>query len=162
MVTKSVFHLRSQNNHIFLPKVFPPRPMSASLYIVIEGIDPGFDTFVNGRALAQYEDDLDRLAAELKARPLLDFFSADANSMALLEEEGYKLPHAAESLPPPQWYSAEDGLNTISTLIEYLELNPTFLGEDNVAIRKELEEYITVLEKATAKNLRWHLAVSWR
>jgi hypothetical protein len=136
--------------------------MSASIYIVIEGIDPGFDTFVNGRVLAQYEDDLDRLAGELRTRPLLDFFSADANSMALLEEEGYKLPHAAESLPPTQWYVAEEGLNTISALLEYLDLHPAFLGADTQAARKEMEEYITVLEKAAAKNLKWHLAVSWR
>jgi hypothetical protein len=136
--------------------------MSATLYIVIEGIDPGFDTFVNGRVLAQYEDELDRLAAELNTRPLLDFFSADANSMALLEEEGYKLPHTADALPPTQWYSAEEGLHTISTLLEYLEARPAFLGADNQTACKELEEYITVLEKAAAKNLRWHLAVSWR
>ncbi len=136
--------------------------MSASLYIVIEGIDPGFDTFVNGRTLAQYEDELDRLAADLNARPLLDFFSADANSMALLEEEGYKLAHTADALPPPQWYPAEEGLNTISTLLEHLETNPAFLGPDNAAACRELEQYITVLEKASAKNLRWHLAVSWR
>jgi hypothetical protein len=140
----------------------PLGQMSASIYIVIEGTDPGFDTFVNGRVIAQYEDDLDRLAADLGVRPLLDFFSADANSMALLEEEGYKLPHAAESLPPTQWYVAEEGLNTISALLEYLESHPGFLGADTQAACKEMEEYITVLEKAAAKNLHWHLAVSWR
>jgi len=67
--------------------------MAASLYIVVEGEDPGFDIFVNGQALARNEDALERLAERLKVRPLLEFFSADENSMALLLEQG----HAAEA-----------------------------------------------------------------
>ena len=61
--------------------------MAASLYIVVEGEDPGFDIFVNGRALARNEDALERLAARLNVRPLLEFFSADEDSMALLMEQ---------------------------------------------------------------------------
>lgn len=58
--------------------------MAASLYIVVEGEDPGFDIFVNGHALARNEDDLARLAERLHVAPLLAFFSADEDSMALL------------------------------------------------------------------------------
>jgi hypothetical protein len=36
--------------------------MAASMYIVVEGEDPGYDIFVNGRALARHEDALERLA----------------------------------------------------------------------------------------------------
>jgi hypothetical protein len=136
--------------------------MGASLYIVIEGEDPGFDTFVNGQALARNEDSLERLAEQLQIAHLLDFFSADANSMALLEEEGYKLPTRPDRLPPPQWFSAEDGLVTVTALQEHLEAHPELLGDDSEAAVKELEQYITVLEKAASRNLRWHLAVSWR
>ncbi len=39
--------------------------MAASMYIVVEGEDPGFDIFVNGRSLARYEDALERLALRL-------------------------------------------------------------------------------------------------
>ena len=56
--------------------------MAASMYIVVEGEDPGFDIFVNGRALARHEDALERLALRLRVRPLIEFFSADENSMA--------------------------------------------------------------------------------
>jgi len=62
--------------------------MAASLYIVVEGEDPGFDIFVNGHALARNEDALERLADRLRVAPLLEFFSADENSMALLLEQG--------------------------------------------------------------------------
>src|SRR5258708_835549 len=62
--------------------------MAASMYIVVEGEDPGFDIFVNGRSLARHEDALERLALRLGVRPLIEFFSADENSMSLLIEEG--------------------------------------------------------------------------
>ena len=62
--------------------------MAASLYIVVEGEDPGFDIFVNGHALARNEEALHRLAEALDVSPMLDFFSADENSMALLLEQG--------------------------------------------------------------------------
>ena len=50
--------------------------MSASMYIVVEGEDPGFDIFVNGQALARNEDALERLADKLSVRPLLEFFAS--------------------------------------------------------------------------------------
>src|SRR5271163_471712 len=62
--------------------------MAASMYIVVEGEDPGFDIFVNGRSLARHEDALERLALRLGVRPLIEFFSADENSMSLLIEDG--------------------------------------------------------------------------
>src|ERR1700758_2330627 len=89
------------------------RGMAASMYIVVQGEDPGFDTFVNGRSLARHEDALERLALRLGVRPLIEFFSADENSMSLLLEEGAGNLELIGRLPPPQWYSAEDGLKTV-------------------------------------------------
>jgi hypothetical protein len=79
--------------------------MGATLYIVVEGEDPGFDIFVNGRALARNEDALEKMAQRIGVKPLLEFFSADENSMALLLEEGAGDPEWAKTLPPPQWYA---------------------------------------------------------
>ena len=70
------------------------------MYIVVEGEDPGFDTFVNGRALARHEDSLEKLAMSLGVRPLIDFFSADENSMLLLIEEGAGNSDLVKRLPP--------------------------------------------------------------
>ena len=80
--------------------------MAASLYIVVEGEDPGFDIFVNGRALARNEDALERLAETLRVTPLLEFFSADENSMCFLEQ-GSGDPEWAPHLPQPQWFEPE-------------------------------------------------------
>jgi len=136
--------------------------MAASLYIVVEGEDPGYDTFVNGRALVRNEDALERVALNIGARPLIEFFSADENSMALLIEEGAGDPTLLEYLPPPQWYAARDGLESISALLDYIRREPADLGSESEFIREELEEYEKVLRKTSERGLRWHLAVSWR
>jgi hypothetical protein len=132
------------------------------MYIVVEGEDPGFDIFVNGRALARNEDALERLAIRLGVHPLIDFFSADNNSMALLIEEGAGNPDLLEKLPPPQWFSAADGLSTVRPLLAALRDDPSLLGSEGEFLREELEEYEVVLQKTADRNLRWHLAVSWR
>src|SRR5271163_3385647 len=136
--------------------------MGATLYIVVEGEDPGFDIFVNGRALARNEDALEKMAQRIGVKPLLEFFSADENSMALLLEEGAGDPEWAKTLPPPQWFSPEDGLVTISTLIDYLRDAPAALGSDTANAVRELEEFQRVLRKTSIRNLKWQLAVSWR
>ena len=136
--------------------------MAASMYIVVEGEDPGFDIFVNGRSLARNEDTLEQLALRLGARPLIEFFSADENSMSLLIEEGAGNPALMRRLPPPQWYSPSDGLDTVRTLLAALAEEPQLLGTDGPQVLAELGEYAVVLEKTHAHDLRWHLAVSWR
>jgi hypothetical protein len=132
------------------------------MYIVVEGEDPGFDTFVNGRALARHEDAVERLALSLGVKPLIEFFSADENSMSLLIEEGAGNSELIRKLPPPQWYRGADGLETVETLVEALRDEPQQLGSEGPQVLEELEQYVQVLRKTEERGLRWHLAVSWR
>jgi hypothetical protein len=113
-------------------------PMAASLYIVVEGEDPGFDIFVNGQALARNEDALEQL------------------------EEGAANPNQTRALPRPQWFSALSGLLTIRALIDFLTAHPAALGSETQAVLMELCEYERVLRKTAERKLNWHLAVSWR
>jgi hypothetical protein len=136
--------------------------MAASMYIVVEGEDPGFDIFVNGRALARHEDALEKLALALGVKPLIEFFSADENSMSLLIEEGAGNPELIKRLPPPQWYFGSEGLATIEALVGALKDEPHKLGTEGPQVLEELEEYARVLRKTDARGLRWHLAVSWK
>jgi hypothetical protein len=136
--------------------------MAASLYIVVEGEDPGFDIFVNGQSLARNEDALERLAERLHVRPLLEFFSADQNSMALLLEQGAGDFNWACHLPQPQWFDAPDGLRTVQALIDFLAEAPAALGSETQPVLAELCEYERVLLKTAKHGLRWHVAVSWR
>lgn len=132
------------------------------MYIVVEGEDPGYDIFVNGHALARNEDSLEKLAMRLNVKPLLEFFSADQNSMALLLEEGAGDPEWAKTLPPPQWFSPEDGLVTVRALFDYLKDAPAALGSETEQVMNELSEYARVLQKTVQHSLRWQLAVSWK
>ena len=136
--------------------------MAASMYIVVEGEDPGYDIFVNGRALARNEDAVEKLALSLGVRPLIEFFSADENSMSLLIEEGAGNRDLMHRLPPPQWYAATEGLATVEALVAALEHEPQQLGSDGEEVLAELVEYRRVLKKTEDRKLRWHLAVSWR
>ena len=132
------------------------------MYIVVEGEDPGFDIFVNGRSLARHEDALERLALRLGVRPLIEFFSADENSMSLLIEEGAGNQDLMRRLPPPQWYSPADGLSTVQALLDALMDEPQQLGTEGEQVISELMEYARVLKKTRDREMRWHLAVSWR
>ncbi len=136
--------------------------MAASLYIVVEGEDPGFDIFVNGHAVARNEEALHRLAVRLHVSPLLDFFSADENSMALLLEQGAGDPEWSCHLPQPQWYSGDEGLHTVRSLVAFLAETPVALGSETIPVLRELREFERVLEKTARHGMRWHLAVSWR
>lgn len=136
--------------------------MAASLYIVVEGEDPGFDIFVNGHALARNEDALERLAESLDVMPLLQFFSADENSMCLLLDQGAGDPEWARHLPAPQWFNPADGLVSVRALIQFLVESPVSFGSETLPVVSELREYERVLEKTLKHKLRWHLAVSWR
>jgi hypothetical protein len=136
--------------------------MAASIYIVVEGDDPGYNIYVNGRVLARYESAIEKLALELGVKSLLEFFSADENSMALLIEEGGGNPDLLKRLPPPQWYRPEEGLSTLEALIAALDADPHQLGSEGPEVLSELREYHAVLRKTAERGLRWHLAVSWR
>jgi len=136
--------------------------MAASMYIVVEGEDPGYNIYVNGRVLARHENAVERLALSLGVKPLLEFFSADENSMALLIEEGGGNPEIMKRLPPPQWYPADEGLRTVEALVAALDEDPHQLGSEGPEVLAELREYEAVLKKTVERGLRWHLAVSWR
>jgi hypothetical protein len=136
--------------------------MAASMYIVVQGEDPGFDIYVNGRALARHEDAVEKLAVKLGVRPLIDFFSADENLMALLVEGGAGDAELMMQLPPPQWFRGEEGLSTVDALIEALKHEPQQLGSEGVLVLEELKEYAIVLRKTAERGQRWHMAVSFR
>ncbi len=135
--------------------------MSACFYIVVEGEDPGFDIFVNGHALARHEAELEKLAVSLGVQPLLDFFSADRNSMAMLLEQGAGDPAWTQSLPAPQWFLPREGLETVNAILDFLEKPTSSFGMSTAALLSELREYRLVLNKTASRGLRWHLAVSW-
>ncbi|MBG87383.1 MAG: hypothetical protein CMO80_10840 [Verrucomicrobiales bacterium] len=63
--------------------------MSGAYYIVLKDAPSDFGPFVNGKALAHAESEMDRACKELGVTPLMDFFSQDPDeAVDFLEGEG--------------------------------------------------------------------------
>jgi len=132
------------------------------MYIVVEGEDPGFNTYVHGHALASHGEALQLLAERLSVQPLLEFLSADRNAFAGTAVDWYQAPEWTKRLPPPTWCEAEDGLRTVRAMINFFILAPDAFGDQTQNVVCELTEYETVLRKTSQRGLRWFIAVSWR
>lgn len=133
--------------------------MSAALYIVLEDDDPGFDAFVNGKALSGECDSLDSLASGIGVKPLMAFFSQNVEELeGFLEVE---LEASSElEIPQEQWFDATDGLKTVIAIMKQLESNPDGV-RNAVSVTRDLVEFESVLGKAAANGVRWHLAVDY-
>jgi hypothetical protein len=128
--------------------------MSVAWYIVLERRIPGFDSFVNGKSLARMGEMLDSIAKERGVRPLMGFFSASPEELTgLAEDHGVTLHR---SLPPEKWFSADEGLQTVKTMIEEGEKRKL-----DTRILADLREFQNVLEAAKQNGVGWHLAVDF-
>jgi len=135
--------------------------MAHSLYIVVEGEDPGYDIFVNGHALARNGETLERLAEGLNVSPLQTFLFADQRAMAAIAKRGAVELEWSSLLPASQWFDPADWLLTVRTLLGFLEVVPAALGTETPAVFLELREYERVLRKTVERGLRWHIESSW-
>ena len=127
-----------------------------SLYIILEKQIPNADIYVNGNFLSKNNDQLGRMAKQLGVRPLMDFFSISSEELSSLVEE-YS-PKLTKKDHQENWFTAEEGLQTVKTLLKNLASSE--LGQLD-RIEAELQEFSKVLELAKANNLRWHLGVDY-
>jgi len=132
--------------------------MSAAWYVTLDLEEPGFDPFVNGKALARHDGTIARLCRELGLRDLMAFFSAGADELADLDLDLDEV--AAEALDEV-WYAPAEGLAVVRPLIAHLE-GPAGgslpAATELVADLRELEQVLVAAERAGA---RWHLAVDF-
>ena len=126
--------------------------MSVAWYVVPEREIPGFDPFVNGKALAKAGDSLEVIAKSCGVKPILSFFGVTPGMVAFAENEGAELPSAVEET----WFTAAEGLKTVRLLLEKVEEH-----SDNVPLVTDLEDFRRVLETLQKHNVRWHLAVDF-
>ena len=139
--------------------------MSAALFIVLERQISGLDSYVNGKALSWAEESLDGLANQLGVTPLMAFFSIDPAEAAetfaeTLAELGEPKDGAAEpsEFPEEEWFSAEEGLQTVNALLAHFAEHPRAV-RDADAVISDLREFQAVLQRAGNEGVRWHLAV---
>ncbi len=129
-----------------------------ALFIVCEEkVD--FDTFVNGKALSKVIDELDKVAAELGAQPLMSFFSMEPDeALSFLEDHDVELESI--EVPEVQWFSAREGLATVRSLLEFLQQNVDVVA-NRESVVSDLQEFEKVLSQADAGNIRWYLAIDF-
>lgn len=124
-----------------------------ALYIALESKNPGFDAFVNGKALSRSETQLAEMAGRHGVHPLMHFFSMNPDEAAgFLESEGL----ADGEIPLEQWFTPEEGIRTVQALLHEVETIPE-MGD----VKSDLLEFDKVLRQAQDKGIRWHLAVDF-
>lgn len=109
------------------------------------------DTSLDGKALADEIEALDKLAAELGVPPLLSFVSADADEFPEFVDEAVPGLEA-------EWFDAAAGLVVVRALLGALEKDPDVLDDDEGVIR-ELQAMQQMLEAAERQWVRFRLMV---
>ena len=96
---------------------------------------------------------MDSLAKAKSLPTLLSFFSVSPE-----ERTGFASDHdlALDQPPPEKWFSADDGLKTISGLLDEAENHKL-----DARVVGDLRELKSVLEKAKQNGVGWHLAVDF-
>lgn len=135
--------------------------MSVAMYLVFDRAEPGFDARVRGTALATSSEELGALAERLGVTPLMDFFSMKPHEIEDVAR-AFEMPveDVASVAGEETWFSPDDGLRTVTTLIAHLEREPLSLRNGS-AVLEDLSELESVLAHARDAGLKWHLAVDY-
>jgi hypothetical protein len=136
--------------------------MSTAFFIVLDRPEPGFDTAVNGKFLAREAKRLEKVAKALGIRPLEDYVSYSPDeARAMMEDLGMDPAEAAGAkLPEQQWFDAQEGLDLVAKLTEYLRAKPDAV-KNAKGVLADLREYRDVLDKARAIGAHWNLQVDF-
>lgn len=144
--------------------------MSLAYYISLDNKEPGFDTFVNGKAVAHAAEKLDEICAISGLPPLDSFLGQSSDELAEMlgddfdeNEDGFSKDEAASSEKEgfdEEWFEAEKGISFIDALIAAISQHPAILPEPT-GIIDDLNEYKTVLQQTQAIHAKWHLAIDF-
>jgi hypothetical protein len=127
--------------------------MSVAYFIVLDNPDPGFDTFVNGKALAR-ERRLHSVCKSLGLKTLDDFVSVSDDEVADLLGDDVEMPGTFGE----QWFAADEGLRLVTVLSSHIKSNPNAV-KDTAGCLRDLAEFTAVLERARSIDAKWHLSV---
>jgi hypothetical protein len=106
--------------------------MGAAYYIVLDNPEPGFDVFVNGKAIIRDAKRLSKLAKSMDTKPPEDYFAMSAEDAANLTADFDLTEDVA--VPQEQWYEAEEGLAWVATLRHAIESDPTVVTNANAVL----------------------------
>ncbi|MFZ6756729.1 hypothetical protein ACO0K9_05870 [Undibacterium sp. Ji50W] len=130
--------------------------MSVAYYIVLDNDEPGFDSFVNGKAIAHAIEELDTLCEQADLPRLESFMGQSAEDMADMLGEEIDLPE--DDAAPLVWHTADAGIAYIEAVIYAIDnMQHGLQASDEVL--EDLEEYRRVLEQAKEVDAKWYLAL---
>lgn len=130
--------------------------MSLAYYIVLDNDNPGFETFVNGKAVARAAEALDGVCDELNLPPLDHFLGESLEDLGDLLGMKLDLPQGEDA--GAKWFDAGEGIALMDALIAHLQANPQVLTA-TAEVLEDLAEYRALLDQARAIGAKWHLAI---
>jgi hypothetical protein len=130
--------------------------MSVAYYIVLDNKEPGFETFVNGKAIAHAIEELDALCDKVSLPKLDSFIGQPLDEIADLLGEEIELPEGEDG--GALWFEPQEGINLINSLIEVIQKDAEGLTSP-IEVIDDLTEYKDVLTEAIAVGAKWHLAL---
>lgn len=130
--------------------------MSVAYYIVLDVEEPGFDTFVNGKAVIRALEELDALCGRNELPTLDSFIGQPLSDFEDWLDEDIELPAGDDG--EAKWFKPNDGISLIESIISAIEQNPGTIASAD-AVLEDLQEYKAVLKQAQRINAKWHLAL---
>ena len=132
--------------------------MGVAYYIVLDNPDPGFDPFVNGKAVAREAGGLSKVASALGLKSPYDYVSMGGDEAAAMAEE-FGISGDVQA-PPEQWFDADEGLAWVARVRAHLQQDPKAV-KDGQAVLADLAEYERVLSRAKSIGAKWHFSVDF-
>jgi hypothetical protein len=129
-----------------LPK--PSINMGVAYYIVLDNEDPGFDTMVNGKAVARAREEIYVITDALKIKGIDDLTDFGA------WEEEFDVAENDRAVETP-WFEPKVGLEWVTAVRQAVEGTPSSHSEPDRLI-EDLKEYEAVLRNAEKIGARWH------
>lgn len=122
--------------------------MSTAYYIALDR-DVDFDTFVNGKGIAEVLEPLSAFCKEHGLKTIEDYYSMDVGEF--LDE----VESPDNSNTNVEWYDANEGIQWIDEMVGLLSTEHTEFRVEHLI--EELKEYKQVLERAQKAGAKWHL-----
>lgn len=134
--------------------------MGAAAYIVLEREIPGFDPFVNGKALAREADDLGGVLARCGVPDLFSFVVVELDDFDDVDDPDESFDVESSPTSAGTWFAPDEGLNWIRQVNAAVRAEPASL-RDSSAVLQDLTEFEAVLTRAASESVRWRLAIDF-
>lgn len=132
--------------------------MSAAYFIALDNSDPGFDPFVNGKAIAREAQRISKVASSLGLKTPDDYVSMGGDDAAAMAEE-FDIGDEVQA-SPEQWFDAGEGLAWVSGLRAHIQSNANCVEHPD-AVLADLAEFERVLSQAKSIGTKWHFSVDF-